>query len=331
MFRVISRLLAVLALLLIGAVIFAEVRTRSGARKAEAELAAYDPAPIDDSSTTSSLSILPLIDWHTSSSDLATEMGVSYLIETDEHRILFDVGQNTLQESPSPLERNMEALGVAIDSIDTLFISHNHFDHVGGRSNQENQTFSIGLDPVPLPGLRAFVPIPMSYPGLEPIHSPDPVLIGQGVASTGTIPRQLVFGWIDEQALVVHVEGRGAVLVVGCGHQTVSELLKRYDRVFDVPLYGVVGGLHFPVPNGRLKVLGLNGQRILASGKGMLAPVTMDDVKADLAELQKRGLGLIGVGGHDSSDEVITMFAQAFGNAYRQVRVGKRIVVGPPD
>ncbi|MGB5375700.1 MAG: MBL fold metallo-hydrolase [Polyangiales bacterium] len=331
MFRVISRLLAVLALLLIGAVIFAEVRTRRGAREAEAELAAYDPAPIDDFSTTSSLSILPLIDWHTSSSDLATEMGVSYLIETDEQRILFDVGQNTLQESPSPLERNMEALGVAIDSIDTLFISHNHFDHVGGRPNQENQTFSIGLDPVPLPGLRAFVPIPMSYPGLEPIHSPDPVLIGQGVASTGTIPRQLVFGWIDEQALVVHVEGRGAVLVVGCGHQTVSELLKRYDRVFDIPLYGVVGGLHFPVPNGRLKVLGLNGQRILASGKGMLAPMTMDDVKADLAELQKRGLGLIGVGGHDSSDEVITMFAQAFGNAYRQVRVGKRIVVGPPN
>lgn len=75
----------------------------------------------------------------------------------DEHRILFDVGQNTLQESPSPLERNMEALGVA---------------------------------------------------------------------STGTIPRQLVFGWMDEQALVVHVEGRGAVLVVGCGHQTVSELLR---------------------------------------------------------------------------------------------------------
>ena len=331
MIRVISRLVAVLVMLLIAALIFVELRTRSGAREAEATLAAYDPPGIGDFSTTSSLSILPLIDWHTSSTDLATEMGVSYLIETDEQRILFDVGQNTLQESPSPLERNMEALGVAIDSIDTVFISHNHFDHVGGRPNQKNQTFSMGLDPVPLPGVRAFVPIPMSYPGLEPIHSADPVLIGKGVASTGTIPRQLVFGWIDEQALVVHVEGRGAVLIVGCGHQTISKLLERYDRVFDAPLYGVVGGLHFPVPDGRLKVLGLNAQRIFASGEGMLAPMTMDDVEADLAELQERGLGLIGVGGHDSSDEIITMFAQAFGNAYRHIRVGKPIVVGPAN
>ena len=331
MLRVVSWILALLALLLVAAIGLVELRTRSGAREAAAALEAYDPPGVQDFGATRSLSILPLVDWHTSSSDLAGEMGVSYLIETDEHRILFDVGQNTRQESPSPLERNMEALGVAIDSIDTVFISHNHFDHVGGRLNQKNQTFSIGLEPVPLPGVRAFVPIPMGYPGLEPIHAVAPVLIGKGVASTGTIPRQLVFGWIDEQALVVHVAERGAILIVGCGHQSISDLLKRYDRVFDEPLYGVVGGLHFPVPEGRLEILGLNAQRIFASGNGMLAKMTMDDVKADLEELRRRELGLIGVGGHDSSDEVITMFAEAFGPAYRHVRVGKRIVVGPRD
>jgi metal-dependent hydrolase (beta-lactamase superfamily II) len=331
MIRVIWRLLALVAVLLAAVFVFAELRTRSGAREATAQIATYDPPRISDFGATRSLSILPLIDWHSARSDLASEMGVSYLIETDEHRILFDVGQNALQESPSPLERNMKALGIAIDGIDTVFISHNHFDHVGGRANQKNQTFSMGLEQVALPGVRAFVPIPMSYPGLQPRHSPDPVVIGRGVASTGTIPRQLVFGWIDEQALVVNVAGRGAVLIVGCGHQTISELLKRYDQVFDEPLFGVVGGLHFPVPDGRLKLLGLNAQRVFASGEGMLAPMTMDDVKADLAELQNRGLELVGVGGHDSSDEVITMFAQAFGSAYRHVRVGKRILLGAPD
>jgi len=330
MLRVIAWVLGVLVLLMAAGIVAVELRTRSGVRKADEQFAAHEPLRVSDFGTTKTLSILPLIDWHTASPELRGEMGVSYLIETDEHRILFDVGQNTLQESPSPLERNMEALGVTIDAIDTVFISHNHFDHVGGKQRQKDRTFSMGLEQVALPDVRAFVPIPMTYPGLNPVHSAEPTRIGNGVASTGTIPRQLVFGWIDEQALVVHVAERGAVLIVGCGHQTIHKLLERYDQVFSEPLYGIVGGLHFPVPEGRLNVLGLNAQRILASGEGMFAPITMGDVEADLARLEARDLGLIGVGGHDSSDEVIAMFSDAFGDAYRHIRVGERIVVGPP-
>jgi len=331
MLRFLSWLLAILLVLVATAVIGMELRTRSGGREAEAQLAAYAPPRIGDFNTTKTLSILPLIDWHSSSPDLRGEMGVSYLIETDEHRILFDVGQNTLQESPSPLEHNMRALGVSIDSIDTVFISHNHFDHVGGRQNQKDRTFSIGLGHVPLPNARAFVPIPMSYPGLSPIHSAEPTLIGNGVASTGTVPRQLVFGWIDEQALVVHVAERGAVLIVGCGHQTIPRLLERYDQVFSEPLYGIIGGLHYPVPEGRLKLLGLNAQRVFASGDGLFAPIGVDDVEAELAMLRERNLGLVGVGGHDSSDQVIAMFSESFGDAYRHIRVGERIVVSKRD
>ena len=330
MLRVVAWILGLLVFVAIVGIVAVEVRTRSGVREAAEQFAAHEPLRVSDFSTTKTLSILPLVDWHTSSPELRGEMGVSYLIETDEHRILFDVGHNTLQETPSPLEHNMKALGVTVDSIDTVFISHNHFDHVGGKQRQKDRTFSMGLEQVPLPDVRAFVPVPMTYPGLNPVHAAEPTVIGSGVASTGTIPRQLVFGWIDEQALVVHVAERGAVLIVGCGHQTISKLLQRYDQVFSEPLYGIVGGLHFPVPDGRLQMLGLNVQRILASGDGMFAPITMEDVKADLAALQGRRLGLIGVGGHDSSDEVIAMFNDAFDDAYRHIRVGERIVIGPP-
>jgi len=329
--RVLAWAFGILGLALIAAIVFVELRNRSGVRKAEAEFAAHEPSPMGAFGATRTLSILPLIDWHTSGPELRGEMGVSYLIETDEHRILFDVGQNATQESPSPLELNMKALGVALDSVDTVFISHNHFDHVGGRQRQKDRTFSVGLEQVPLPSVRAFVPIPMTYPGLSPIHAGDPTRIGEGVATTGTIPRQLVFGWIDEQALVVHVADRGAILIVGCGHQTIPKLLERYDQVFSEPLYGIVGGLHFPVPEGRLKVLGLNAQRILASGTGMFSPIAMDAVKEQMNELRARNLELVGVGGHDSSDEVIAMFNDTFGDAYRHVRVGERIAVGPPE
>lgn len=328
--RVIRWALGGLALLLMATIAFIELRTRSGARRAEAEFAAHQPSSVGDFGTTRTLSILPLVDWHASKPGLRTEMGVSYLIETDEHRILFDVGHNAKQESPSPLELNMRVLDVPLGSVDTVFISHNHFDHVGGKPRQEGRTFSVGLEQVPLPSVRAFVPIPMTYPGLSPVHAGEPTRIGQGIASTGTIPRQLVFGWIDEQALVVHVAELGAILVVGCGHQTIPKLLARYDEVFDAPLYGIVGGLHFPVPEGRFKVLGLDAQRFLASGDGMFSPIAMEDVEDQMDQLRQRNLGLVGVGGHDSSDEVIAMFQDTFGDAYRHIRVGERIVVRSP-
>ena len=163
MARVFAWSIAALGLVLVAALAFVELRNRRGVAEAEAEFAEREPARIADLGATQTLSILPLVDWHTSGPGLRGEMGVSYLVETDEHRILFDVGHNAKEESPSPLEHNMEALGVALDSIDTIFISHNHFDHVGGKQRQRDKTFSIGLEPVPLPGVQVFVPISMTY------------------------------------------------------------------------------------------------------------------------------------------------------------------------
>jgi metal-dependent hydrolase (beta-lactamase superfamily II) len=309
-----------------------ELRQRRGIRKASDQFTSYRPPRMGAFGATKTLSILPLIDWHTSRAELRGEVGLSYLIETDEHRILFDVGHNARGESPSPLEHNMQALGIDLESIDTVVISHNHLDHVGGFQRQRERTFSIGLEqaPLPHPHVRAFVPIAMSYPGTSPIHADEPMRIGTGVATTGTVPRQLVVGWIDEQSLAVHVEGLGVVLVVGCGHQPIPNLLRRYDQVFDEPLYGIIGGLHLPVPEGRMKVLGVDGQRVFATGDGLFSLLTMADVKGQLALLQERGLGVVGVGGHDSSDEVIELFSRAFGDTYRYVRVGEPIVIGAP-
>lgn len=306
-----------------------DLRVQRGVARAETAFESHRPAKLSDIGTTKTLSILPLVDWHSSDPNLQTEMGVSYLIETDAHRILFDVGHNAEQSRPSPLQANMAALGLDTDGFDTIFISHNHFDHVGGTRANDEGTFMLGLDHEPLPGKRAFVPVPLSYPGIEPIVSTEPTMVGPGLASTGTIPRQLAFGWIDEQALAIHVEGRGVVLVVGCGHQTMPKLLERYDDLFDIPLYGVIGGLHYPVPDGRFYAVGINLQRRFASGRGIFDPIDMPEVRDELAMLQARNLGLIGVGGHDSSDEVIAMFRERFGPAYREVRVGQPITL--PD
>ena len=88
---------------------------------------------------------------------LVGEVGLSYLVETDDHRILFDVGHNARAESPSPLEHNMGELGIGLASIDTVFISHNHLDHVGGMRRQQERSFSIGNEQAPLshPAIRS--------------------------------------------------------------------------------------------------------------------------------------------------------------------------------
>ncbi|MEN9417931.1 MAG: hypothetical protein RI988_1551 [Pseudomonadota bacterium] len=132
-------------------------------------------------------------------------------------------------------------------------------------------------------------------------------------------------GRVDEQALVVHVAGRGLVVMVGCGHQTVPGLIQRLTSAFGEPLYGMVGDFHYPVPEGRLRIAGLDAQRLFASGDGPFKPITMVQAQAELGMLDR--LQLLALGGHDTSDEVITWAAERFDDRFRQVKVGQAIVV----
>lgn len=322
---------ALLALFLLAVAAF-EIRHKRGNRRAAEAIATFEVVPVGDLGSTKTLRVLPLIDFYTSDPELQTEVGVSYLVETDSNRILFDLAQNTGFESPSPLEANMSALGVDLSTIDTVFVSHNHLDHVGGMHWSARNTFSLGTEqrPFPNPKTRAVVPDRMTYPGLSPVFATRPMRIGEGVATTGLIPRQLVVGWIEEHSLVVHVDGLGGVLIVGCGHQPVDNLVARFDEAFDFPLYGIIGGLHLPVPNGRIKLGPVDVQRRLASGDGLFRPVTMDDVEEVIGLLKSYELRIVAVGGHDSSDEVIERMRDELGAAHRYVRVGEEIVISAP-
>lgn len=316
---------------------FLAFRQQQGIRRAEKLIADFQVEQVGDIGSTAVLRILPLMEHHTSDPQLRSEVGLSYLVDTDQHRILYDVGFNASGETPSPLQRNMATLGVELEGIDMVFISHNHPDHVGGLHWQRMNTFSLGAEQTPFPNPRTQLIAPdlMSYPGLFAVYADKPMQLGEGVGSTGigttgTIPRQLTLGWIEEQALVVNVAGLGGVIIVGCGHQKVPNLLRRYDEAFSEPLYGIVGGLHFTVPEGRIKFGPLDVQRHLASGSGVFNPISMEEVEQEIAMLKKRNLGLIAVSAHDSSDEVIELIRREFGEAHRYVRVGEEIVISAP-
>jgi 7,8-dihydropterin-6-yl-methyl-4-(beta-D-ribofuranosyl)aminobenzene 5'-phosphate synthase len=277
---------------------------------------------------TSSLEILPLVEFYASRQDLKTEAAVSYLIKTDKNTILFDLGRNAENSDPSPLLYNMEKLGVSLEDVDTIIISHNHDDHTGGDEWSRQRTFSVTATQIPLGDKKVYTPIPMTYPGLVPICSTKPIRVAQGVASTGVIANQLFFlGRIEEQAVAVNVSGKGIVLIAGCGHQTLSRILDRAEALFDQTIYGLVGGLHYAVTGGRGNWKGIAVHRYVGTGRMPWRPYTLEDVRHKIALLKARNPRLVGLSPHDSCDGVIAEFREAFGDAYRSVEVGKKISI----
>jgi 7,8-dihydropterin-6-yl-methyl-4-(beta-D-ribofuranosyl)aminobenzene 5'-phosphate synthase len=303
-------------------------RFHLGRRRAARAWTAARYPKLEDVGTVKRFTVLPLIDWYTAREGLVGEPGVSYLVRADDITILFDVGFNQRGEHPSPLLRNMAALGVEAADVDALVISHAHSDHLGGTSHQMHKSFALSSQPVDLKGIPAYVPEPLSNPSAQVTVVDGPRVIAPGVASMGTIPRQLFFfGWTPEQSLAVNVEGKGIVLVIGCGHSTLQRILDRAEMLFDEPIYGVVGGLHYPVTASRELILGLPAQQFLGTGKWPWKPVNRADVESAIACLQRRRPQLVALSPHDSCDWSLETFRQAFGEAYKDLLVGREITV----
>jgi metal-dependent hydrolase (beta-lactamase superfamily II) len=279
---------------------------------------------LKDIGSTKHFEMIPLIDWFTSDS-LTGEGGVSYLIRTDEATILFDLGVNGKDEDPSPLLGNMARLGINPEDIDIIVISHNHGDHVGGDQWAERNTFSFTNYQLPLKQMPVYTPVEMSYPGLNPIYSPLPVKIARGVATIGVIHNPVFFADIEEQALAIHVENKGIIIISGCGHQSIEKILQRTELLFDEPLYGILGGFHYPMEEGR-NITWI--YKYIVVGKLPWERLTVEDIKMNCALLKARSVKLVGLSAHDSSDKSISVFRQEFPGAFVDIRVGERISPG---
>jgi len=275
--------------------------------------------------TTSRFEMIPLIDWFTSDDSLIGESGVSYLIRTDEVIILFDLGLNTRDENPSPLQRNMTRLGIKQEDIDIIVISHNHGDHVGGDKWEGKNTFSFTNYQPLLKQIPVYAPGEMTYPGLYPVYTPLPTKIAKGVATIGVIHNPVFFTDIEEQALAINVEDKGIIIISGCGHQSIEKILQRTDLLFDEPLYGILGGFHYPIEEGR-NITWV--YKYIVVGKLPWERLTVEDIRTNCKFLKARNIKLVGLSGHDSSDGSIAIFKQEFPDAFVNIRVGERISLG---
>lgn len=208
-------ILAVLVLGLLGLTVSVRNFLRD-IKSAEVSWNEYKPEKLENLGTVKELKIMPLIDYYTTSDTLTGEPGVSYLVSAGDQKILFDVGYNMENQHPSPLIRNMKQLGVDINDIDTIVISHNHVDHIGGMKAMKQNTFLLSGEETDLSHVKAYVPEKISHATAEVEVTTKPKKIAEGIATIGTIDRAIwAMGLTSEQALAVNVEGKGLILIVG--------------------------------------------------------------------------------------------------------------------
>ncbi|HCX72144.1 MAG TPA: MBL fold metallo-hydrolase [Candidatus Cloacimonas sp.] len=152
------------------------------------------------------------------------DWGFSCYIETEEHKIIFDTGQNG-----EILRKNMRKLKINPKLADILFISHNDFDHIGGLSwlLNQNKTASLYI-PQNLHGIK-------NHKNLHFIESPQK--IAAEIYSTGIVAGD--GKW--EQAVVLKTT-QGAVILVGCSHPGLKPFLDFAQTI--APLYAIIGGFH---------------------------------------------------------------------------------------
>lgn len=163
---------------------------------------------------------------NTSIGELEADWGFSCLVEFDKRKILFDTGADG-----SILLSNMEKLGIDPTEISEIFISHGHWDHVGGLLD-----FLKINDKV-----RIYVPQSFSdffgtgkTLGIKKVVITKPKEIHKNIFSTGELEG-------IEQSLVIKTK-RGLVIVVGCSHPGIEKILKAASQ-FGKP-YALIGGFH---------------------------------------------------------------------------------------
>jgi 7,8-dihydropterin-6-yl-methyl-4-(beta-D-ribofuranosyl)aminobenzene 5'-phosphate synthase len=216
---------------------------------------------------------------------LRAEHGFSALVTVrrggTESMLLFDTGV-----SPDGLAVNAERLGLGLGDLQGVVLSHGHFDHAGGFDGLARLRGRSGLPLTVHPAAwtrRRLAPPggqPFEMPTLSPgalaregfqlIERRQPsVLVDGSVLITGEVERTTRFergmppahqAWdggdwhhdaevIDDQALVVHVRGQGLVVLSGCGHAGIVNIVRHAMRLTGVPqLHAVIGGFHLSGP-----------------------------------------------------------------------------------
>jgi 7,8-dihydropterin-6-yl-methyl-4-(beta-D-ribofuranosyl)aminobenzene 5'-phosphate synthase len=183
------------------------------------------------------VTITVLFNNNTRDPKLRAAHGMSCLIEGLGRTILFDTGGDGVI-----LLDNMKALRKDPKAVDVVALSHAHWDHSGGLFAFLHRA---------RPGIDAFIPRAVSalfrehaaLLGAKVTVVDGPVEIVQGLHSTGEMGGEHLPVDRREQALVFKGEA-GAVVLTGCAHPDVVDIVRRANEIVPGAIDVVLGGFH---------------------------------------------------------------------------------------
>ncbi len=199
----------------------------------------------------------------------AAEHGLSYLIECENNKVLWDTGHS------DAFIRNAEKLNINLDDVETVVLSHGHWDHGNGLKYLSNKilichpgsfikryrkggTDNIGLD-------LTFKELGKKF---NIVQAKEPYSVSDKIIFLGEIPRLNSFESkattfvdenqnddfvIDDSALAVIV-GDELVVVSGCSHSGICNIIEYAKKVTGIKkVKAVFGGFHLKENNTQTK------------------------------------------------------------------------------
>jgi 7,8-dihydropterin-6-yl-methyl-4-(beta-D-ribofuranosyl)aminobenzene 5'-phosphate synthase len=236
-----------------------------------------------------------LYDNTTVSPAFQADWGFACLIEAHGRTVLFDTGTK-----PDVLRHNLATLKIDIRKAQALVFSHPHGDH----------TLGAGALPA-MTGIPAYLGHHFRLPpqadtelariGVKRITVPADgrVDVFPGIA----VGPEMFAGGIYEMPLTIDTPS-GLIVVVGCSHPGIVDMLKRVTATTKRPVHAVIGGMH-------------------------LMQTPPEDVRRIIAEFKALGVAWAGPT-HCTGPEAIRQFREAYGDHFIQGGAGA-IVTLPKD
>lgn len=214
--------------------------------------------------------------------------GFSVLVEAPGGTLLFDTGGDG-----ALLLANLALLDVAPAAITTVVLSHGHDDHTGGlQALLDAGAMPTVYLPASLPaGLRTRL---AARTAVVEVSAPQEIL--PGVFSTGEMSKGIV-----EQALAIRTAA-GTVVLTGCAHPGIVDIVERAAEVVPGPIALVIGGFHL----------------LEAS------PAAVGEVVAAFRDMGVQQVAPT----HCTGDAAIAAFAGEYGDGFVAAGAGRLIEVG---